>query len=297
MTTNYTLKLSFLSIIAVHLAFLSGNMLSAATSITVANNVRTIISIDTPDHGIDNRTTYATPITRKSHAYKIDATPHKNLLYTKYKEPHAFGIAVNGILFDPFSPEYYNHDRHSGWQINAKEGHLGLDKFGAHVQPDGNYHYHTTTPSLFKAFNVKPSEHSPLIGYAADGFPIYANYVYSDPKNSKSVIVKLKSNYRLKKGHRKKEPKGTYDGTYIEDYEFVKGLNGNLNKANARYGITPDYPDGTWYYVLLDNFPYIPHLFIGTPDPSFNPRYETPNPDVYHHPNLMTRPIKRRQKI
>ena len=50
-----------------------------------------------------------------------------------------------------------------------------VDIHNAHVQPDGTYHYHGNPNALF---DDSPSEDgSPLIGWAADGFPIYGSYI------------------------------------------------------------------------------------------------------------------------
>lgn len=55
-----------------------------------------------------------------------------------------FGVAVNGILFDPGTAEFWLGDRTSGWNYEALGGavRLGLDENFAHVQPSGSYHYH-----------------------------------------------------------------------------------------------------------------------------------------------------------
>ena len=55
-----------------------------------------------------------------------------------------FGIAINGVLFDPGTAEFWQGDRASGWNYCALGGAigLGLDENHAHVQPTGAYHYH-----------------------------------------------------------------------------------------------------------------------------------------------------------
>jgi hypothetical protein len=51
-------------------------------------------------------------------------------------------------------------------------------------------------------------------------------------------------------------------GTYIEDYEWLASNNGDLDKYNGRFCITPEYPEGTYaYFVTIDaagtpQFPY-----------------------------------------
>ena len=115
-----------------------------------------------------------------------------------------FGIALNGVLFDPGTAEFYMGDRLADWNYEALGGAvlLGLDENHGHVQPNGSYHYHGLPTAFLNKLGVSPRKHSPMIGYAMDGYPIYALYGYKDPEDSKSGIKKLTSSFQLKKGHR-----------------------------------------------------------------------------------------------
>lgn len=180
-----------------------------------------------------------------------------------------FGIAVNGVLFDPGTAEFWNGDRATGWNYEALGGAvgLGLDTNHAHVQPNGAYHYHGVPTLLFKSLDSAPDQHSPLIGWAADGFPIYALRGWRDSRNSKSGVKALRSSYRLRPGERPAPPAGPggrFDGAFIQDYEFVAG-SGDLDACNGRLGVTPEYPDGTYAYFLTEEWPVIPRGFRGTP--------------------------------
>jgi hypothetical protein len=173
--------------------------------------------------------------------------------------PQPFGIAVNGVLFDPLAAQWYRGDRDSGWTLEAIRpagSILGLDQNNAHVQPSGAYHYHGLPVAVADA----PG--------AGDGFPIYAGTGYADPQDSTSPIVTLQPSYRLRSGNRAGGPGGTFDGTYTEDYEYVPGY-GDLDPANGRYGVTPDYPGGTYHYVLTSAFPFVPRYFSGVLADSF----------------------------
>ena len=75
-----------------------------------------------------------------------------------------------------------------------------------HVQPNGSYHYHGLPTGFLKKLGVKAKKHSPLIGYAMDGYPIYALYGYKDPENPKAGVKKLTSSFQLKKGDRPDPP-------------------------------------------------------------------------------------------
>lgn len=54
----------------------------------------------------------------------------------------------------------------------------------------------------------------------------------------------------------------------MQDWTYVAGA-GDLDECNGRFGVTPEHPEGTYYYVVTDTFPFVPRLFRGTPDPSF----------------------------
>jgi len=120
-----------------------------------------------------------------------------------------WGVAVNGVVFDPGTAEFWNHDRDSGWRYEAIGGkmNLGLDQANAHVQPNGAYHYHGLPKPLLKG-----KQGMVLLGYAADGFPVYNDVAPKDPKDLKSPLIKLAPGYRLKQGQRPNGPKGAYDG-------------------------------------------------------------------------------------
>ncbi len=180
-----------------------------------------------------------------------------------------FGIALNGVFFDPGAAEYWQGDPERGWRYEALGGAvpLGLDENHAHVQPSGAYHYHGIPESLAKRLGASPGKHSPLVGWAADGFPIYVRTGFADPKDPQSGVVTLQSSWRLKSGTRSGDPEGpggTFDGAFGQDYEFVEGA-GDLDECNGRFCVTPEFPKGTYAYFLTDEWPVIPRAFRGTP--------------------------------
>ena len=63
-------------------------------------------------------------------------------------------------------------------------------------------------------------------------------------------------------------PCGTYTGVYSADYEYIEGI-GDLDECNGRYGVTPEFPEGTYYYVITNKFPGVPRCFVGTPSNDF----------------------------
>ncbi|MBU6174861.1 MAG: YHYH protein [Planctomycetes bacterium] len=180
-----------------------------------------------------------------------------------------FGVAVNGVLFDPGTAEFWQGDRSSGWNYEALGGavRLGLDENYAHVQPQGSYHYHGLPHLLLKDLGFDAAKHSPLIGWAADGFPVYCIYGFKDPNAPDSGVTKLRSSFRLRDGERpngEKNPGGKYDGTFLQDYTFSAGA-GDLDECNGRFCKTPDFPMGTYAYFLTEEWPVIPRSFRGVP--------------------------------
>ncbi len=183
--------------------------------------------------------------------YRMPAGPVR-LLSPIPSAPMRFGVALNGVPFDPGTAE-----RYQGWRYEAIGGSLdlGLDKHHAHVQPTGSYHYHGMPVGLIQ--RVGSGTRMTLVGYAADGFPVYNDRELDGRK--------LRSSFKLRPGQRPGIG-GNYDGTFTEDYEWQEG---ELDLCNGHWGRTPEHRDGIYHYHLTENFPFIPRWFAGAPDPSF----------------------------
>jgi hypothetical protein len=115
--------------------------------------------------------------------------------------------------------------------------------------------------------DTNPNVHSPIIGWAYDGNPIYGPYGYSDP-NIPTNIKNVVGGYTLDPNNTANRPSITkfIPGFFIEDYRFTNS--GDLDESNGRFAITPQFPDGTYAYfagialtesTLKPSFPY----FIG----------------------------------
>ena len=254
-------------------------------TIVVRDGVRTITANGIPDHTPGRFPNRGNPnaISAQRYRYQMPVNPEvADRPSDAMGQP--FGIGLNGVPFDPGTAEFWEPGLSLGergrtrgaWNYEAMSGviNLGLDEHNAHVQPTGAYHYHGIPTGL--AFNGAQGDEPAmvLVGYAADGFPIYAQFAYKDADDAGSEVVAMRPSYELKEGRRptgNDGPGGEYDGTFTIDYEYVQGL-GDLDECNGRFGVTPEYPYGTYYYVLTEAFPHIPRLFKGTPDPSFERR-------------------------
>jgi hypothetical protein len=207
------------------------------------------------------------PISAHQREYRVTRRPNVTGVLTALNF-WEFGLATNGVPFDPCGPHYGGDDTND-WAFEVTSPvaspHLGVDLERAHSNPFGMYHYHALPP----IFLERAMGSMKLLGWAADGFPVYAPFGHSDPNDLGSPLVTLRASYRLKDGLRAAGgPGGKCDGTMVSDYAFEDGL-GDLDETNGRFGATPEFPNGTYHYVLTDAFPFIPRAWRGTPDPSF----------------------------
>jgi hypothetical protein len=199
----------------------------------------------------------------------------------------AIAYALNSVKFDPATAGRCNDAgecslaRGEGnWNIEAL-GHdtfdFGDDMNHAHVQPNGAYHYHGM-PELLIDF-LGDNDGMTLIGWASDGFPVYARYGYANPEDSQSKLKAFTTSYRLKSQADENRPntltailggpnatnninKPIPMGAFTQDYEYVEGL-GDLDECNGRFGATPEFPNGIYYYVVSDDFPFFTRCLKG----------------------------------
>lgn len=237
-------------------------------TITIEGGYRVIRANGLPDHTPGQFPNRHNPnrIAAQDYNFRVPLNPQIAAEPTKLRMG-PFGVAVNGVVFDPGAAEWWNGDRN--WQYEPLSGaiNLGVDANNAHVQPNGAYHYHAIPTGLLeKLSGGKPK--LVLVGWAADGFPIYGPWSYRDAKNTNSPLKKMTSSYRVKRGARPGGPGGNYDGSFLADYEYAKGA-GDLDECNGRFGVTSEFPAGIYYYMLTEDWPFIPRQFKGTPDASF----------------------------
>ena len=207
----------------------------------------------------------------------VSCTNFSSLNLLKNDPTYSFGILLNGVEVDPVAAEPWPHTKpvsnsHNwDWNLEATMVDIGLDCNTAHVQPTGKYHYHGV-PKLYLESITSNSNEMLHVGWAADGYPIYYANGYSNANDNSSSVKTLISSYQLKSGDRPGDgdsaPCGPHTGVYSADYEYVEGL-GDLDECNGREGVTPEFPEGTYYYVITNQFPGVPRCFVGTPSSDF----------------------------
>ena len=106
--------------------------------------------------------------------------------------------------------------------------------------------------------------HSPVLGFAYDGNPIYGPYGYQNAVGG--AVIRLSTGYILDTSLRSGlRPPGFAFGYFVNDYIFDNS--GDLDEHGGRYCVTPQFPDGTYAYfysvdvdssgVAKPKFPYL----------------------------------------
>ena len=225
--------------------------------------------------------------------FKIPLNPSKNTGTPTASTAGNIGVFVNGVaLFDYRDGVSYNlrvakdqggpgGGRGDGvWNRDAIPAEMaGFDCSKGHPAM-GNYHHHQN-PSAFKLdqkvisticnlydadglYSIDSNKHSPLIGFAYDGFPIYGAYGYANT-NGTGGIARINSSYKLRSINARTHYADGSDvtdgpavnirfplGHYREDYEY-KATNGHLDAHNGRFCVTPEYPKGIYaYFCTVD---------------------------------------------
>jgi hypothetical protein len=243
---------------------LAGNQVK----ITVSGGERLIMANGLPDHAPGQFPNRGNPnsISAQQYNFRIPSQPRTNAVARDGRGAW-FGVAINGVPFEPGTGEFWNGQRE--WNYEAKSGfiNLGLDGHSAHVQPTGAYHYHGLPTGLMHRLGGD-SQRMLLVGWAADGFPIYTSRAPSIATDASSSLKVMRSSWQLRKGTRAGGPGGAYDGKFTADYEYIAN-SGDLDECNGRFGVTPEFPQGIYYYCITEEFPQLARSWRGTPDASF----------------------------
>jgi hypothetical protein len=238
--------------------------------------------------------------------FKLPLQPVQNTGTATATTPGDIGIFINGVaLFDYRDGVSWKNSTNSMaggpsggmgdgvWNRDAVVAErAGFDCAKGHPAM-GNYHHHQN-PSAFNLdlnvistvcdvyladglYTIDSTKHSPLLGFAYDGFPIYGAYGYSKADGS-GGIIRMKTGYQLRSITQRTtyadgfsvtpgpDVSATYPlGTFREDYEYIAhtGMPDYLDEHNGRFCVTPEYPNGTYcYFSTVDEhwnsaYPYV----------------------------------------
>jgi hypothetical protein len=245
--------------------------------------------------------------TNQNAIFKVPLVPTQNSGTPTSTTGGNIGLFINGVaLFDYRDGVSWKNATNSlaggplpgigdgVWNRSAVVGELmGFDCSKGHPAM-GNYHHHQN-PSAFNLdlntissvcnlyasdglYAIDSTVHSPLIGFAYDGFPIYGAYAYQNT-NGTGAVIRMKSSYVL----RNITVRNTYaDGSSVtpgpnvsaayplgyfrEDYEYIPTSAATpdyLDEHNGRFCVTPEYPAGIYcYFATVDSvwnsaYPYV----------------------------------------
>jgi len=239
--------------------------ITGTVNINCSGTQRVMTANGIPDHAIGTFPNAGNPNTVTVQAVTFTATLAPTAPTARATATNAMtvGYANNGIKFDPGTAESY---RNAGvWRIEALNQTyfaFGVDSSNAHVQPGGAYHYHGVPTGYVARLNKGTA--LTLVGFATDGFPIYARYGYDTATSATSSVRLMRPSYRMKATPDAGRPATTEVpmGTFTQDYEYVANL-GDLDECNGRTGVTPEFPAGIYHYYITDGYPYIQRCVKG----------------------------------
>ena len=120
------------------------------------------------------------------------------------------------------------------------------------VNPDGNTLYGRLDLTKKDNTEFPSTNHSPIIGWAYDGNPIYGPYGYKT-KNG-GPITQLKSGYKIQPSSGRPSTLEFPVGFFVEDYAYSEVSDEDvLDENNGRFCVTPEYPNGTYAYFSTIN--------------------------------------------
>lgn len=245
---------------------------------------RSLTANGLPDHPVGTfpNTNNPNTISAQSVSWYTTTSPAQNTGSTAVTPT---GYALNGVKFDPGTAGTCPSTATSkgscsligstgSWNIEALGPSVssptfdfGTDSNNAHVQPNGAYHYHGMPEGILTANGVTTqSPRMLLVGWAQDGFPIYARFGHGTALDATSPLKVMTSSYQIKTMLDSGRPSTSIipAGTFSEDWEYVAGI-GDLDACNGRFGVTPEFPNGIYHYYITDTYPYIQRCTSGTP--------------------------------
>jgi hypothetical protein len=265
----------------------SGDILISSDGITC-----TIASNNIPNHDFnDQSASFATNVSTQNKHFELPVAPQMAAQTTPVDLQTTNVVFLNGAIVDVIAAACYDVGNEAlgeekigcgsdqlanPWRYDPMSplNGFGTDMHNAHVQPDGSYHYHGNPLAMYDQNCETSALPSPVIGFAADGFPVYGP-CFTDSQSA--VVRKAQSSYALKNNGGVRQTvngystpvsgqgvvaSGNYDGQFTGDYEYVAN-SGDLDECN---GMTVN---GQYGYYITDAYPWVLACYKGEIDPSF----------------------------
>jgi len=258
-------------------------------SVLAGSNTCTIQANTIPNHDFnDSSAHFHDDVAENATTFSIPVNPQMASSNTTLSLGTAEAVLLNGVTLDVLPAACYDvgneplgserigcggDQQNHPWRYDPMSPHnnFGTDAHNAHTQPGGKYHYHANPIAMFEQDCSNVTTESPVIGFAADGFPVYGSCI-----NDNGTFREVVSSYRLKQGIRQELTgyltptagngdinSNSYDGQFRGDYEYVEGL-GDLDECNGRT------VDGQYGYYITNSFPWVLNCFKGQVDNSFS---------------------------
>jgi len=177
---------------------------------------------------VDNKTVFLVEPEEQHMRVEIPMTP-KMAEETTPTRIGLIGIAISGGLFySPYEADGTTVALDGNFTI---DGIPFIDSCNGHPNPLAvQYHYHGVPYCITDVID-EAGQHSTLLGYLLDGFPIYGP----------------------------------------QDADGVKISPDDLDECDGHFGSTPEYPDGVYHYHLIEVKPYSVPCYSGVVDLSYDP--------------------------
>ncbi|WP_018969016.1 YHYH protein [Rubritalea marina] len=176
-----------------------------------------------------NGTEYINYPTNQQTIFRIPRSPSVSGIPRQNLGGGYAGIFVNGMAaYGPLDGKAWaDTEEASGQHVTTEseyywfelapvEEAFNFDAGNAHQPPSGVYHAHQSPIALryqlgdhvsydaatnsYTEISSAPTSHSPIVGWAKDGYPIYGPYGYDDPNDNNSTIRRMVSGYVVRDG-------------------------------------------------------------------------------------------------
>jgi len=134
---------------------------------------------------------------------------------------------------------------------------------------DGNTLYGKKDLTLVNGQETNNIDHSPIIGWSYDGYPIYGPYGYNTKTGG--TVTQLKSGYSLELKSDRPPTSIFPPEFFVEDFTWRNSSDESvLDENNGRFCVTPEFPKGIYaYFATFDSAPSSDGVFKNYKKPAF----------------------------
>jgi hypothetical protein len=261
----------------------SAGTLTSTWAWTCSSTSRSLTANGLPNHPVGTFPNTGNPnsISAQSISFTATLTPTTASANTAIGGPGgATVVSLAGVKFDPgtagtcpgsmtATSDCNLANGSDTWRVEAlgqASFDFGVDANNAHVQPTGEYHYHGMPEGLLtNAGASDTNKKMVLVGWAKDGYPVYARYCYSSAMDATSALKVCTGSFTKDTTADAGRPSTSLVpiGAFRSDWNYTSG-SGDLDDCNGRTGVTPEFPKGIYYYMATDSYPYFSRCVKGS---------------------------------